>query len=192
MRRDQQASGPFDILGIGLALADELIHGTMVVRVDRVVLAGDRAGGACVRVHERPSDVGQDPRGQAPHLGDPDVLGKGRVRCHVPDSLGDVRDRVADPFELVGDVVERQEVSQVARDRRLGRDRANDVVERLGLHRVDLDVTLDHGQRQRRVVRLERLDGHADALLDETRHPEERLLDEPFLVVQRSARRVCQ
>ena len=69
-----------------------------------------------------------------------------------------------------------------------GRGPERELVERLGLHRVDLRVALDHRQRQRRVVALQGLDGQADALLDEARHPEEGLLDQALLGVERRSR----
>ena len=93
----------------------------------------------------------------------------------VPDSLGDVRDRVADPFELVGDVVERQEVPQVARDGRLGRDGANDVVEPsacMALISTSPSITLS-------AIAASCVSSAStvktDPLLDERGHPEERL-----------------
>ena len=94
---------------------------------------------------------------------------------------------VAHPLELVGDVVERQQVAQVACDRLLGRDRHRDQARDPALRLVDERVALDDIEGQRGVVRLERATGFADRRLDQRAHAQDRIPDELFLAIERVA-----
>ena len=63
---------------------------------------------------------------QLGHLGQVDVVLERRLRRELDDRFGNRGGVVAHPLELVGDMVERQEVAQVAGDRLLGGDRDRD------------------------------------------------------------------
>ena len=95
---------------------------------------------------------------------------------------------VPDPLQLVGHVVQRQQVAQVARDRLLGGDRHADEPGHLALGIVDPGVGLDDVQGQFGVVARERLAGASDGLLDERPHAQDRVLDLLLLEVERIAR----
>ena len=174
--------------GIGLRELGQAIDGPVVEGVDLVVADGDLAGGGRVGVGQGPHRLGEELGRQAPHLGQADVAVERRLGRELAGLLGDVRDRVADPLQLVADPVERQQEAQVAGDRRLGRDRQDDVVHRLDLERVDLLVAADDEERLLRVVRHEGLDREADPLLDDAAHPQEDVLDRALLAVERLPR----
>ena len=83
----------------------------------------DLAGGDRVGVDQRAQDaVDQDGRALG-HLGQLHVAGERRLGRELDDLLRDRRGVVADPLELVGHMVERQQVAQVTCDRLLGGDR---------------------------------------------------------------------
>ena len=96
---------------------------------------------------------------------------------------------IADPLELVGDVVERQEVAQVARDGRLGRDRDGDQARDAALRLVDDRVAADDVEGQGGVVVDEGATGFADGRLDERAHAQDRVADELFLAIEGLTRR---
>ena len=97
---------------------------------------------------------------------------------------------VAHPLELVGDVVERQQVAQVARDRLLGRDRDRDQPRDRPLRLVDDRVALDDLERQRGIVGGQRPARLADGRLDERAHAQDRVADERLVAIERLARRL--
>jgi hypothetical protein len=92
---------------------------------------------------------------------------------------------VADPFELVGDVVEREQVAQIASHGLLGRDGHADEPRDLPLRIVDPGVGLDDVEGQLRIMARERLTGPADRFLDEGAHAQDGVLDLLFLQVER-------
>jgi hypothetical protein len=93
-------------------------------------------------------------------------------------------------LELVAHVVEGEEEAEVARHRRLGRDRPGDEVRHLALHLVDLAVRDDDPRRRLRVVADEGLHRRPDRLLDVGPHPEDVVLDLAHLLVERLAGRM--
>ena len=92
---------------------------------------------------------------------------------------------VAHALELVGHVVEGQQVAQVAGDRLLRRDRDADHARDLALGIVDPNVALDDVQRELGVVVDQRLRGAPDGLLDERPHAQDGVLDLLLLDVER-------
>ena len=102
---------------------DDLVEGGVVEPVDLVVLGRDLAGLDRVRFDQRPQDAVDEDRRALGHLGQVDVSLERRLGRELDDRLGDRCGVVAHPLELVGHVVEGEEVAQVARDRLLGRDR---------------------------------------------------------------------
>ena len=96
---------------------------------------------------------------------------------------------VADPLELVGHVVEGQQVAQVAGDRLLGRDGDGDEPRNAALGLVDDRVALDHVEGEVGIVRGERPARLADRCLDERAHAQDRVADQLLLAVEGLARR---
>ena len=96
---------------------------------------------------------------------------------------------IAHPLELVGDVIERQQVAQVAGDRLLRRDRHRDEPRDAALRLVDDRVALDDVEGERRVVGDERPAGLADGRLDQRAHAQDGVADQRLLAVERLARR---
>ena len=88
---------------------------------DRHLARRDRVG-----VDQRPQDAMDKDRRAFGHLGEADVVGERRLRGELDDLFRDRRGVVADPLQLVGHVIERQQVAQVTRDRLLGGDRHAD------------------------------------------------------------------
>ena len=95
---------------------------------------------------------------------------------------------VADPLELVGDVIEGQQVAQVPGDRLLRSDGHRDQARHAALGLVDDRVALDHVERELRVVRREGPAGLANGRLHQGAHPEHGIANQLFLAVQCLAR----
>jgi fermentation-respiration switch protein FrsA (DUF1100 family) len=113
-----------------------------------------------------------------------DVLGEWRLRRELDDLLGDRGRVIADPFELVGDMVKGEQVTQVARHRLLGRDRDRDEPRHLSLGVVDAGVGLDDLHGEGGVVRGQRSTRTPDGVLHCRAHAQDGVLDALFLTVQ--------
>src|SRR4051794_6494221 len=99
----------------------------MVETIDLVVLGSHLTSLDRVRIDERAKDTVNQDRGTLGHLREMDVAVERRVWRQLDDGLGDRRRMVAHPLEFVRDVIEGQEVPQVARDRVLRRYRHRDL-----------------------------------------------------------------
>jgi len=111
-----QACRPLHVVRrVRLALANELVHGSMVVRVDASSwLATARAAPASESTSALPDNRPGFAAAGGPSRGSRRSLpARGTVRR--PDPLCHVRGGVADPLELVRDVVERQEEARRSR-----------------------------------------------------------------------------
>ena len=95
---------------------------------------------------------------------------------------------VADPFELECHVVQRQQEAEIAGDRRLGRDRHRDDVGDLALGVVHGTIAVDDRPGGAEIALDERPDAAADLRLDERAHPQDPVLDRPFLAVESAPR----
>jgi hypothetical protein len=84
---------------------------------------------------------------------------------------------VAHPLQLVGHVVERQQVAQVTGDRLLGGDRGRDHRRRLALDLVDPGVIEDHLERGLGIVGDQGVDRRPDLVLDLSAHAQDVVLD---------------
>ena len=98
----------------------------MVEIVDVIIASRDRSGAVVIDVDDRREDVADLLSDEAPHLGQMHVVSQRRIRRELARLLGDRCGMVAHPLEVVGDVVEREQEAQVARDRLLERDRPRD------------------------------------------------------------------
>ena len=179
-----------DVVGVGPHELDDLGEGLVVQVVDLVVARGDLAGLDLVDVDQRPQDPVDQLRRELAHRGQVDVVLERRLRRELAGLLRDRRRVVADPLQLVGDVVEREQEPQVARDRALRRDGPRDQRGRVALGLVDPAVAGDDREGGVGVVRDERRDRRADLVLDEHPHAQHVVLDLALLAVERLARRM--
>jgi len=118
------------------------------------------------------------------HLGEMHIPLERWVRGELDDGLGDRRGMVAHPLELVGHVVEGEQVTQVAGDRVLGGDRHRDEARDPALRLVDDRVAADDVHGQCRVVGDKRSARLADRRLDERAHAQDRVADEGLLTIE--------
>ena len=106
------------------------------------------------------------------------------MRRELAALLRDGRRVVAHPLQLIGDMVEREQESQVTRDRALGGDRCGDHARDLALELVDHAITADDGDARGVVVRDDRGERSPDLGLDVGPHPEHVVLDLDHLAVE--------
>ena len=169
---------------------DDGVERGVIEAVDLVVLDRDLARLDRIGFDEREEDAVDEDGRQLGHLGQMDVVLERRLRRELDDRLGDRRGVVAHPLELVGHVVERQQVAQVAGDRLLGGDRHRDQARDRALGFVDDRVALDDLEGQSGIVGGERPTGLPDGRLDDRAHAQDGVADEPFVAIERLARRL--
>ena len=102
---------------------DRRVERRVVQPVDLVVLDRDLAGADRVRLDQGAQDAVDEHGRPLGHLGQVDIALERRFGRELDDLLRDRRRVVAHALELVGHVVQREQVAQVARDRVLGGDR---------------------------------------------------------------------
>ena len=120
--REDHPRPALDVFRIRSHETHDLVVGPMEEVVDQVVLSSDLARLIDVHVHQSAKHTLHLPRSQVTHLGQIDVTLEGRMRCQPATLLCDGRRVVADALQLVRYVVQGQQESQIARDRRLGCD----------------------------------------------------------------------
>ena len=94
---------------------------------------------------------------------------------------------IAHPLELVGDVVEGEQVAQVAGDRLLGRDGHRDQPRHAALRLVDDRVAADDVERDLGIVREQRPTRLPDRGFDQRPHAQDGVADQALLAVERLA-----
>ena len=142
----------------------------MVEAIDLVVLDRDLACLDRIRFDQGTKDAVDQDGCALGHLGEMHIPLERRVRGELDDGLGDRRGMVAHPLELIGHMVEGEQVTQVAGDRVLGGDRHRDEARETALCLVDDRVSTDDVQRECRIVGDERSTRLADRRLDEGAH----------------------
>ena len=110
---------------------------------------------------------------------------QGRLWGELLRHLRHRRGVIGDALELIGDMVHREKVSQVTRNRTLCRDRGGDHADDFMLHRIDVAVVDDDLLSERGVMRGEGGEGVSDCRFSEAPHAHDDLLDLSQLTVER-------
>jgi hypothetical protein len=177
VRREQDSRAPLDVRGVLAHELDDIGEHALVQVVDLVVARRDSPGQRLVNIDEGARDASDEVRGDRAHRGEVGVRPKDGLIRELPRLLRDVPGVVADAFQLVRHSIEREEESEVARHRLLGRDGRRDQRGRFALGVIHVSVALDDPRRQVCVPLLERPDRLADLALDDRRHPKDLVLD---------------
>jgi hypothetical protein len=186
--RQDQSRAPLDRRRIGAHDLDHVGEDLVIAVVDLVVEGGDLASAHVVdvddRVQDTPNLVGREAADSA-QLRD---RGQRAVVGELAGLLRDARGVIADPLELIADVVKRKEEAEVAGDRRLRGDRHRDRLVHDPLGVVDLAVAGDHLDGEIGIVVDQRPNCLPDLVLDERAHPEDAVLDLLFVAIERGPR----
>ena len=137
VRREEEARTTLYVALIGLHERDALIKGLAVERINLVIADRNFTGPHGVGVDQCEEDAVELRRCEFADLWEVKVPLKGRLWGELLRHLRHRRGVIGDALELIGDMVHREKVSQVARNWALCCDRGGDYADDLMLHGIE-------------------------------------------------------